>query len=1194
LRFGFETALRVLNKTSLAWSGESFLIIKNSPKWIYNRNMHRLEIALLGPPRITLDGKPVETDRHKAIGLLAYLAIEAKSHSRETLAALLWPDYPRASAFSYLRRTLWELNQILGKGWIETGRDGVTLARLPGLSVDVEAFQRVLASGSDQVSALTGAASLYRGDFLQDLVIADTPPYEDWQLQEAEYYRREYARLLERLVAAYEGNGEYERALPHAQRWLALDRLNESAYRTVMRQMAGMGDRSGAVHVYQTCLQTLKGELGVAPQAETEQLYQAILQGEQPRRQPAESAQPAASRPSKPTGNLPSPSTPFIGRNEEIEQVIKLVLDPHTHLLTLTGPGGTGKTRISIQAAAGMAGSFPDGAWFIPLAALQSAQGLIPAVAKGLDFSFYKGEEQPRQQLLDYLREKHILLVLDNFEHLVEDGTGLVADILGAAQGVKLLVTSRERLNLQAEQVYRVPGMRIPDPQTLAGWDDPDEQARSYSALQLLLERARRVRPNFQLTRANLPAVTQICRLVEGSPLGIELAVNWLEVLPEAEIAREIAHSLDFLESNTVDVPARQRSLRGVFDTSWKLLDAQEQQAFKRLCVFQGSFSRQAAQVVSGAPLRTLLSLANKSWLEQGDDGRYHLHEVLRQYGMEHLEADQNEWQEARDRHAEFFSTFMQVQGQALRTAEQIQALDGLKIELESNIPQAWAWLVFTERIDVLVQKMLPGLFHYALIRSSSANDFMTMLKHARKAVPDSADRGRLLQLAILETVETAFELMWLVLDDQPRERLEQLWARVKENDLGEEMGFWFIVLIAFYGSTLNYEEGSQHFRKILPKITTFQDPWDLGNCYMIASQYSERGRHEIRRKYLLDALAIFRKIGVVNEQGSTLHALGELAASEMDYELAIDYSQAAQRMFEQVGDAQGINSIWTNLAEYYIYLGKIDQAFHAFEELRHFNEQTGNRRLLGTDLSWESLHVARYDRLEYALELRKRSLEIANEVGNQNDLTWATWELGEVYRLMGDVEQARKYYQQALPAFEKMQEFIGLGFYHRGFGDIAMLQGNWVEARHQYQQALVYHEREQRGNRTWGLALTHARLGMVLVQLGAFDDAKQHLKVALSLAVNWVNPDLKALPLTGIASLLAAQGFPARAIELAACVARQPTTWNEVKHQARGILEAARQALPADEAQRSQERGEGLEIDTLSRQYLDDPLLAD
>ncbi len=163
--------------------------------------MHRLDIALLGPPTVILDGKPVETDRRKAIGLLAYLATEAKPHSREALAALLWPDYPRASAFAYLRRTLWELNQLLGKGWIEAERDQVALAANLGIKIDVETFQRNLDSSTEQISALTEAIKLYRGEFLENLVIADTPPFEEWKIQQAEYYRREYGQMLEKLVA---------------------------------------------------------------------------------------------------------------------------------------------------------------------------------------------------------------------------------------------------------------------------------------------------------------------------------------------------------------------------------------------------------------------------------------------------------------------------------------------------------------------------------------------------------------------------------------------------------------------------------------------------------------------------------------------------------------------------------------------------------------------------------------------------------------------------------------------------------------------------------------------------------------------------------------------------------------------------------------------------------------------------------
>jgi predicted ATPase/DNA-binding SARP family transcriptional activator len=1153
--------------------------------------MLHLEIKLFGAPRITLDGIALETDRHKAIGLLAHLVVEARPQPREALAALLWPDYPRASAFSYLRRTLWELNQMLGKGWILADRELVVLEHFPGLEIDVAAFQRLLAVETDPIDALTEAVALYRGDFLQGLVVADTAPFEAWQTQQAEHYRRQLAHALERLTAAHEQNGAYASALPHAQRWQSLDNLNEAAARAVMRQLAGMGDRGGAIRAYQACVKTLADELDISPQVETEQLYQAILHGESPESQAWAALNPSADAPS-PCGYLPTPATPFIGRAVEIDQIVQLASDPGTHLLTLTGPGGTGKTRLSIQVATMMAEAFQDGAWFISLATVQSLQGLIQAIAKGISFSFYQEELSPRQQLLDYLRQKRLLLVLDNFEHLVEFGRELVAEILGAAPQVKLLVTSRERLNLQTECVFRVPGMRTPDAHTASGWDDPEEQARPYSAIQLLLERARWVRPDFRLTQENLEAVTQICHLVEGSPLGIELAVAWLELLSAEEIAQEIIRSLDFLESEAADIPARQRSLRAVFKTSWNLLEAEEQRALRQLCVFPGSFSRQAAQRVSKCTLRTLLRLVNTSWLQSDENERYTLHGVLRQFGLERLQENQDEWRETKDRQAEFFATFIQAQDDALRTSRQIQARQAMAIELESNIPAAWHWLVLSERIDFLIEKMLPGLFKYWLMLIF-ADEFIPWLKFARQSVPASAERQHLLQRIILETVETFLELSSQVFDDRPKERLEALWARVKEAGLVDEMGFWYLVLVISYGNHLNYEQGFRQFEQFLPKAQAFNDPWILGICYLYGNPAHVRAVNEIGKRHLLDALTIFQQLGVVYEQGIALLSLGGLAASEKDYQRAIEYTESARPLFKQVGGAHDFIVLW-NLAEYYLSSGNIDQALLVCEEMKPIAENTGNRRLLAEITAWQSRVLARYGNLDEALETGKTSLKLANEIGNAHDIAWHTWELGEIYRLMGDVQQARAYYQQALPFFKGVPDFVGLGFYHRGLADIAMIQANWETARQSYLQALAMQEKEQRSFRTWGLAFYHARLGMVLVQLAAFDEARQHLRTSLSLAEQWVHPDMKSLPLTGVASLLAATGFPAQAIEVAACVISQPTTWNEVKHQARAILGRAKGALSPDEAQLAQQRGESLCIDELNRLYLDHPILSD
>jgi tetratricopeptide (TPR) repeat protein len=222
------------------------------------------------------------------------------------------------------------------------------------------------------------------------------------------------------------------------------------------------------------------------------------------------------------------------------------------------------------------------------------------------------------------------------------------------------------------------------------------------------------------------------------------------------------------------------------------------------------------------------------------------------------------------------------------------------------------------------------------------------------------------------------------------------------------------------------------------------------------------------------------------------------------------------------------------------------------------------------------------------ALELRQRSLEIAEETGNQHDIAWASWEMGEIYRLMGNLDMAERYYRVAQPSFEMMQEFIGMGFYHRGLGDIAAMQGDWEQAKKQYLEALMYHEKEERGNRGWGLALTNARMGIALVETRQLEDARQYLKTSLAQAVSWKFPDLKALPLAGIARWLAVNGLTQRAVELAACVASKPTTWNEIKYQARTVLEGAKITLLADESRRWEETGAKMKIDEACDKYGD------
>ncbi len=286
-----------------------------------------------------------------------------------------------------------------------------------------------------------------------------------------------------------------------------------------------------------------------------------------------------------------------------------LITDPEARLVTIVGPGGMGKTRLSLAIAEQYLGEdyFPNGVFFIALAPLRSTEHIVPTMADAFDFQLEgggPGTRSPRQQILDYLRSKRMLLVLDNFEHLLA-GVDLVSDILGAAPEVKILVTSRERLHLRPEQLFPIQGLEFPD------WETP-EDAANYTAIRLFIQSAQRVRPDFALRADDLTYLTRICRLVDGMPLGVELAAAWVDLLSLADIAAEIRQSLDFLETDLHDVPARHRSIRAIFDTSWGRLSQREQAAMAQLSVFRGGFTRPAAQQVAGANLRTLATPANR------------------------------------------------------------------------------------------------------------------------------------------------------------------------------------------------------------------------------------------------------------------------------------------------------------------------------------------------------------------------------------------------------------------------------------------------------------------------------------------------------------------------------------------------------------------------------------------------------
>ena len=353
-----------------------------------------------------------------------------------------------------------------------------------------------------------------------------------------------------------------------------------------------------------------------------------------------------------PHNNLPAPASPMIGREEELAEILNLLTTPACRLLTLTGPGGIGKTRLALEALRQLAEQqgFPNGVHFVALQPLAAPDFMLSTITDALGFEFYSGAE-PQQQLLSYLREKALLLALDNVEHLL-DGVGLLADILNTAPGVRILATSRERLNLREEWVLELDGLSVPAAET-------EGDLEAYGAVQLFLEQARRVSVGFEASDEQLAAIARICRLVEGMPLALELAAAWVRVMTCQQIAEEIENGLDILETTARNVEPRHRTMRAALDQSWRLLSDSEREVFRKLAVFQGRFSREAAAAVASADLPILTALADKSLLRVDKQGRCDLHEMLRQYAGEKLAESPEEHEAVQALHCAYYAAFM-------------------------------------------------------------------------------------------------------------------------------------------------------------------------------------------------------------------------------------------------------------------------------------------------------------------------------------------------------------------------------------------------------------------------------------------------------------------------------------------------------------------------------------------------------
>ncbi len=705
--------------------------------------MGSLIVNLLGSFTITVEQQPVapfRTDKVRA--LLAYLAVEARPHRRAALAALLWPDIGESYAEKNLRNTLHRLRQpiqaldsVLVDQLVVSSRQTIALdptyfvadvVRFTALiSVSAAHARHEQAVAEDHyaqcpacLARLTEAADLYQGELLAGFSLADAPAFEEWLLLRREALHQQLIILLFDLATASLARAAWKPAQHYARRLLALEPWREEGQRLLMQILAQSGQRSAALAQYEQCRQVLMAELGVEPDGQTtalvEQIRRAVAEPpliSQTAQPPSALQQSAARQPPAPPHNLPAAFTPLIGRTQALAEVANYLQHQGVRLLTLVGPGGMGKTRLALEIGREQLMRFADGVFFVPLAAITTATELVTAIAT--EIGLRPEGNDPLHSLLQAVRPKQMLLILDNFEHLLAPGAETVAPVvalLAGAPQVQIIVTSRERLHLRGEQIYHVPGLAFAAQATLV-------EAAALPAVTLFARSVQRVQANFQLNQTNLAAVLRICQLVQGMPLGLELATAYVGSLPLTEIATEIEQSVEFLSVEWRDLPTRQRSMRAVFDWSWRLLDEQERQVLRQLALFQGGFTRTAAAAVTGATLPVLTRLVHKSLLQwhedAGAEGRYTIHELLRQFARSELTGDQ-ELQAVANRHCDYYLTFAAGQVQKIFHDAPDAAVQTLQGEID-NIRQAWRWGVGAVAGAPLEQSALALCEYYRL-----------------------------------------------------------------------------------------------------------------------------------------------------------------------------------------------------------------------------------------------------------------------------------------------------------------------------------------------------------------------------------------------------------------------------------------------------------------------------------------------
>ena len=1069
--------------------------------------MPHLRLSLLGLFSARLDERSLhEFESDKVRALLAFLSIEAsRPHRRSTLAGLLWPDSHESAARASLRNALSNLrlaiqDRQVTPHFLICNLEFIQFNISSNHWIDVHAFEEKIAIGKGEkvetdleshMRLLKEAVELYQGNFLEGFSLRDSPAFEEWQLLKREDLMQKAISALARLTEYYEQCGDYLRACEYAQRLVNLAPWHEEAHRTLMRLFAISGQRSLALAQYEFCRRSLDQELDVQPGIETIQLYDRIRAG-----QYREVGDVVTRK-----DNLPAELSPLVGRIEELIEIDHQLADRSCRLLNLIGPGGSGKTRLALEVARRQLEHFPDGVYFIPLEPYHSVEAVITAVTHTLRIPFQK-VNNPRSMLIEYLRQKNMFLILDSFEHMVAV-TNLVIDILQTATGVKILATSRERINLQDEHIIPLGGLDYPGEKVT----DVDH-ALCFDSVRLFLEGAQRLLPTYCFTDQDYEAIVAICQQVQGMPLAILLAASWCATLPVPKIAFELHRNcLDFLRTEWRDLPERQRSLQAVFEYSYSLLNENEQKIFEGLSIFQGGSNYHAALSIVQAELYHLRHLVDKTMLQRSDAGRFELHALLRQFALRKLASRPEIEYSLRNKHMRFYMATLTDLAIDLQGPHQADAVRDLLLDLP-NIQAAWNWAVEHRLINFLDMALdgLCGIFQW-YGRYSEGVIACQLAANCLK-IGDSEEQGEVetcLLIRILAWQVYFANILGQVTD--PKRNLELAFQLMENLDPAKETTrsakAFLLQQAGFYFIEKDHPRGWGYW---IEGLALYREMgWRWGEAQVLeylAVAAPHQDAYKTSRAWLEDSLAIRRSLGDKNGVANTLNWLSLNAAQEGDFErmgrLIHESLECSQMLENPMGQADIQYIMGIRMA----YMGKFSESLIAIKEAARLYSEIGGQEKRSVVLSiqgWIETNLGDYDQGRVDMEV---SNEIAIRVNIPHILALNLYGLGDIQSAEGLNEQAVKSLQESICLYRQLPK------------------------------------RDEMGMALSFLAAVEARLGR-------FEQARLHLQEGTLIAAEAGSWQAKVEILANAARVIAEQGNLEWAIEHYALATRHPYLGN-------------------------------------------------